>query len=290
MEPAQEIKMVWENLALAMALWAGTKKGLITTAQVPTGRAAVPTDDGKIVEVFNPLEVRSNNDLARCVSNQIRGAVTFSAMQTHGTLAQVFRCPPLSEEDPDLRAARCALFLLYNTFSQGMLAPVWSCPPAYRQRFEVGEISFVLDASSLDGNPVLWQDFGGLDRYLALLDYCVGRLEEVPAYSEPIIEKKAGEEEAEADSDQQNQLPLALNGDEPVAVFIQDKCVLDPEGHAMAKDLYDQYVEWCSFTERDPLVQRSFGIQLTKLGFVRRRRGRGRHWWRGVKLTQTVAG
>ena len=119
MEPAQEIKMVWENLALAMALWAGTKKGLITTAQVPTGRAAVPTDDGMVVEVFNPLELRSNQDLVRCINNQIRGAVTFSAMHTHGTMAQVFRSPPLREVDPDLRAARSALFLLYNTLSPG---------------------------------------------------------------------------------------------------------------------------------------------------------------------------
>ena len=83
MDPAQEVKMVWENLALALALWAGAKKGLITTAQVPTGRAAVPTDDGKIVEMFNPLELSSNQDLLRSINNQVRGAVTFSAMYTH---------------------------------------------------------------------------------------------------------------------------------------------------------------------------------------------------------------
>ena len=284
MEPAQEIKMVWENLALAMALWAGTKKGLITTAQVPTGRAAVPTDDGKIIEVFNSLELKNNHDLARCINNQIRGAVTFSAMQTHGTLAQAFRCPPLSEGDPDLRAARCALFLLYNTFGQGMLTPKWNCPPAYRQRFEVGSISFVLDASSLDGKPVFWQDFGGLDKYLELLEYCVGCLEQVPIYAEPVIE-----EDAEAQPSQENQLPLALTADGPLSEFIQFRCVMDPEGHAMAKDLYDEYLQWCRGTGCDPLVQRSFGIQLTKLGFVRRRRGRGRHWWRGVRLTQIVA-
>ena len=284
MEPVQEIKIVWENLALAMALWAGTKKGLITTAQVPTGRAAVPTDDGKVVEVFNPLDLRSNHDLARCINNQVRGAVTFSAMQTHGTLGQVFKRPPLSEDDQDLRAARCILFLLYNTFSQGMLAPVWSCPPAYRERFEVGQIAFVLDASSLDGNLVYWQDFGGLDKYLALLGYCIGSLEQAPSYSEATNGAVAAVQPA-----QDNQLPLVLSGDEPVSAFIQARCVLDPEGHSMAKDLYDEYLQWCLATEQDPLLQRGFGIQLTKLGFVRRRRGRGRHWWRGVRLTQTGA-
>ena len=279
MDPTQEIKMVWENLALAMALSAGVKKGLITTAQVPTGRAAVPTDDGGVVEVFNPLDLRSNQDLTRCINNQVRGAVTFSAMQTHGTMAQVFPNTPLREVDADLRAARGALFLLYNTLSQGMLAPVWRCPPAYRQRFEVRPISFVLDASHLDGKEVFWQDFGGLGKYLDLLEYCIGWLEQVPRDAESTVGVVAP-----AGPTPENQLSMALLGDEPVAAFIQDRCVMDPDGHTMAKDLYDQYLEWCRATEQESLVQRNFGIQLTNLGFVRKRRGRGRHWWRGVRL------
>ena len=279
MEPAQEIKMVWENLALAMALWAGTKKGLITTAQVPTGRAAVPTDDGMLVEVLNPLELKSNRDLTRAINNQVRGAVTFSAMQTHGTMAQVFTSPPLREVDPDLRAARSALFLLYNSLSQGMLAPQWSCPPSYRQRFEVRPISFVLDASHLDGKEVFWEEFGGLGKYLDLLEYCIGWLEQAPSDAEPCVATAAP-----VVSTKENQLSMALTGDEPVAAFIQDKCVMDPDAHAMAKELYDRYLEWCLDKEHEPLVQRNFGIQLTRLGFERKRRGRGRHWWRGVRL------
>ena len=279
MDPVREVKMVWENLALAMALWTGTKKGLITTAQAPTGRVAVPTDNGMIVEVFNPLELRGNQDLARCISNQVRGAVTFSAMQTYGTMEQVFRRPPLKEADPDLRAARSVLFLLYNTLSQGMLAPVWSCPPAYRQRFEVRPISFVLDASYLDGKEVAWQDFGGLVKYLDLLEYCIGWLKEAPRNVGPTVGVVAP-----AGPIQENQLSMPPASDGPVAAFIQDKCVKDPDGHAMAKELYDHYVQWCLATEQEPLVQRNFGIQLTKLGFVRKRRGRGRHWWRGLVL------
>ena len=279
MEPAEDVKMVWENLALALALSAGTKKGLITTAQVPTGRAAVPTDDGEVVEVFNPLVLKNNQDLARCINNQVRGAVTFSAMQTHGTMAQVFTSQPLREVDSDLRAARSALFLLYNSLSQGMLAPQWSCPPPYRQRFEVRPISFVLDASRLDGKEVFWEDFGGLDKYLDLLEYCIGWLEQAPGDAEPRVETVPL-----VKSKKENQLSMALTGDEPVAAFIQDKCVMDPEAHAMAKDLYDRYLDWCRDKEHEPLVQRNFGIQLTRLGFERKRRGRGRHWWRGVRL------
>ena len=83
MDPALEIRMVWENLALAMAMWTGTRKGLITTDHLRAGKTVVPIDECKLAEVHNRLELTSNQDLARCVNNQVRGAVTFSAMQTH---------------------------------------------------------------------------------------------------------------------------------------------------------------------------------------------------------------
>ena len=276
--------MVRENVALAMALWAGAKKGFITTEHVPTGRAAVPTDDGRLVKVFNPLDLTSNQDLLRCINNQVRGAVAFAAMQTHGAMSQVFRIPPLKETDPDLRAARSALFLINAALAQGMLSPAWSCPPAYRQRFEVHQISFVLDASELDGKEVFWEDFGGLDKYLELLEYCVGRLEQVPGDT-----ARSGTRAGPVGPTTENQLSMALTRDEPVAAFIQEKCVTDSDGNTLAKDLYYQYLEWCRDGGQEPLFQRSFGIQLTKLGFVRKRRGRGRHWWTGLKLAQTAA-
>ena len=282
MDPVLEIKMVWENLALAMALWAGTKKGLITRGHLPTGRAVVPSDDGMLLEIFNPLELKSDQELARCINNQIRGAVTFSAIQTHNTLTQVFRTPPLLEADPDLRAARCVILLLNNTLSQGMLAPVWSCPEAYRSSFAVRPISFVLDASALDGKPVFWEDFGGLTKYLDLLQFCAERLEQPEAEPDPSPGEAVG-----ASKNRQDQLameiPEASSGDEPVAAFVETRCVVDSDARAPAKDLYAQYLEWCQDAGRNPLAQRSFGIQLTKLGFVRKRRGRGRHWWEGVE-------
>ena len=51
MEPVLEISMVRENLALAIAVWTAVKKGLITTAHLPTGRAAVTSDTGRVVEL-----------------------------------------------------------------------------------------------------------------------------------------------------------------------------------------------------------------------------------------------
>ena len=278
MEPALEIRMVWENLAIAMAMWAGTNKGLITKARLPTGWGTVPSDDGNILDVFNPLELRNDEDLARCINNQVRGAVTFSAMQTHNTLEQVLTNPPLSEVDADFRAARSAVFVLNNSLGQGMLDPVWHCPQAYRRRFQVSAISFVLDASDLDGKPVFWEDFGGLNKYLELLEFCAGRLEQLLPDTELPLEANA-----ETAHTSENQLSMAWPGDLPVAAFIETRCVVGPEARTIAKDLYAEYLSWCRDTEQVALVQRGFGIHLTKLGFTRKRRGRGHHWWLGIE-------
>jgi len=294
-EPALEIRMVWENLALAMAMWAGAKKGLITKDDLPTGNSVVPSGPGTLERVYNPLELRSEQELARCISNQLRGGVTFSAMLTQRTLEQVFGyspgSSPLNEVDPDLRAARCSIYLLSTALSQGMLAPVWDCKGPYRSRFEVGPISFVLDASDLDGKPVYWEDIGGLEKYLGLLEYLADHLEQLG----PDPGLLSGEQPREnpdktvvtGSTEEPDQIPLPLIGDQSLATFLEARCVLVPESYTIASELYRNYLGWCEDTGQHPLVQRSFGIQLTKLGFTRKRRGRGRHWWKGLESVKS---
>lgn len=304
MEPALEIRMVWENLALAMALWAGAKKGMITKDHLPTGNSVVPGAPGKLESVYNPLELRNEQDLARCISNQLRGGVTFSAMLTQRTLEYVFGSTsvsaPLSEADPDFRAARCSIFLLSTALSQGMLAPVWDCKGPYRSRFEVETISFVLDASDLDGKPVFWENFGGLEKYLKLLEYLADHLEQlgpvprqtvaaptdenVDGSQVPVPAGKPGQ--TPIPQTPMAQIPMAGIGDETLAGFLEARCVLVPESYTIASDLYTNYLNWCEDAGQHPLVQRSFGIQLTKLGFTRKRRGRGRHWWKGLEAAK----
>ena len=115
MEQALAIEMVRENLTLAMALWTGVKKGLITRQHLPTGRAVVTSAQGRAVEVSNLLDLKSDRDLERCISNQVRGAFAFSAMHTHRVLESCYGKYPLREADPDLRGARCTMRLLNDT-------------------------------------------------------------------------------------------------------------------------------------------------------------------------------
>ena len=279
MEPALEIKMVRENLALAIAYWTGVRKGLITSAHLPAGRGIVTSDTGQVVEVFNSLKLEGNEDLARCATNQVRGAHAFSVMHTHRILESVYSGTPLEETDPDRKAARCAIYLLNVTMTQDMLAPVWACPPNYRQRFGVQPISFVLDASKLDGKTVYWHDFGGLEKYLDLLDYIAGQVEKLP------------EKTARSNARDSGKVPPTrprsvetVSVADPVSQFVAARCLVEPDAQTIAGGLYADFLEWCREGGLPILGQRSFGLRLTKMGFTRRRRGRGRHWWQGIGI------
>ena len=171
MEPALEIKMVRDNLALAVSLSTAATKGLITSAHLlsqPEVAANTATAHG----VAGPVVRHTREELLRRVNNQVRSSFVFSVIQTHLTLERVYATGPLDEADPDLRAARCAIHLLNTSLNLGLLTPVWACPPEYRRRFEARPISFVLDATGLDGETVVWDHFGGLEKFLELLDYC----------------------------------------------------------------------------------------------------------------------
>ena len=69
--------------------------------------------------------------------------------------------------------------------------------------------------------------------------------------------------------------------------FVEDCCSVSPEEASSARDLYVAYLRWCDETDHSPLLQRNFGLGLSELGFHRRRRGHGRHWWYGIAIKNT---
>ena len=279
MEPALEIKMVRENLALAVGLWAAAKNGLITPLHLPAGRVVLTEDSGRRVEVTSALDLKDQQGLVRCIANQARSAFAFSVLQTHRTLEYLCAKPPLQESDSDHRSARCIIKLLNDSLRRDMLMPAWECSPEYRQRFEVKPVHFVLDASTLDGKPVLWDDFGGLEQFLALLDYCAGwvasGLPRTVRNQEGVVRPLPGLEDRSED---------LTAGARLLQEFIESRCVAGPQAQTTAADLYAAYNGWCREFGREPLAQRSFGMRLTALGFHRRRRARGRHWWQGIQV------
>ena len=276
---ATNIKMVKENLALAIALWAAAQRGVITANSVPS-KTAFKTLMKDFIEVETPLELTDNRELVRCVSNQIRGAFAFSAIQTYRSLETTYRGTPLQEEDPDLRAARCAFFIFNKTMTRNLMTPVWICPPEYRDRHEVRDVPFTLDAARLEGKEVYWDDFGGLQPYMGLLEFCTLRVAEDG--EEPPMRMDGQAEAVEKVHLPPNSGRISKVADVPT--FVADRCLVSDDAKIIAKELYLAYIDWCQARGEQPLAQRSFGMQLTAQGFLRQRRGKGRHWWMGLGL------
>ncbi|GIT13398.1 MAG: hypothetical protein CM1200mP35_02180 [Chloroflexota bacterium] len=76
---------------------------------------------------------------------------------------------------------------------------------------------------------------------------------------------------------------------ESAVTFVSTQMVTNPDNMVLAKELYSSYTTWCELECIKPLTQRSFGMQLTNMGFSRKRRGKGHHWWTGLKLDDNQA-
>ncbi len=305
MKAAYEIRLVKENLDLSVALMRAVQEEKITAKQI--------FRDGP-EETFVAFAVTKNGpdqmELTRRVANQARAAFALSVIQTQRSLDRVFTNAPLEEENPDLQAARCVMFLLYNAVSPNLFTPVWDCPPQYRRRFEVRPINLLMDAAELHGKGLSWDHVGGLPQFLGLLEYFSNRIKilpevDEPAFAAPTVAAKyvpVGPP-ANATLDRlvvapepedvlANPAPAA-DIDGPVARFVAERCDLGSHNLTTAKELYAGFQEWCRETGQSDVSQRSFGMQLTTIGLDRRRRGRGKHWWEGIRLSapnEKVAG
>jgi hypothetical protein len=297
-ESAVRIRLVRENLALTIALWTAAQKGVITAGFLPN-QSEVENGDGDLVRLSVPFEVRDNQELVRCVNNQIRGAFALSAVQTNRALESVHGNSPIQDEPSDLQSARCILYLLSKTFNYDLMDPVWVCPAEYRQTFEVKSISFMLDASALAGKKIYWADFGGLSKYLDLLEFCSNQAADeagIPSETapkkelvkaEPVKGELATEESAGRARLPENEGIPDLAQMDSISAFVEARCLVHAQEKIIAKDLFDAYVSWCDREGYGLMAQRRFGMRLTALGFERRRRGKGKHWWMGIDLTES---
>ena len=111
-------------------------------------------------------------ELIRGAGNQMRAAFALSALQARRSLAAAFPGEPIEEELPELRTALSVMHLIALAVRRSIIQPVWECPPSYRRLFHIRRLGFTLNATGLGGRPLSWDDFGGLDNYIDLLEYC----------------------------------------------------------------------------------------------------------------------
>ena len=291
MDPTVQIRLVRENLGLAIALWAAAEKGIISAGFVPN-HSEVESPDGQFVRVSTHLEVHDTRDLVRCAHNQIRGAFAFSALQANRALESTYGNSPIKDAASEIQASRCILYLFNKTVTDDLMAPVWVCPPEYRRTFEVPTASFTLDASALNGKAVRWDDFGGLSKYLDLLEFCAAQIAELSGAPSPTELDTEPVSKSIINSAPDSPTEQAVTDATPldsVWSFVESRCLVGDSELIIAGDLFRAYLAWCASEGLETSGQRSFGMRLSAWGFDRRRRGKGKHWWMGIALTRSQA-
>ena len=68
----------------------------------------------------------------------------------------------------------------------------------------------------------------------------------------------------------------------PIDAFVASACATASQAMTLAGELYTAYARWCLDQGYLAHSQRKFGLELRALGYERKRRGKGRHWWIGV--------
>ena len=167
--PGEEIRLVKENLAFAVAFWKAAAAG-----NLPPRALTRPGSPGSGQQTGDPWDSGPQlpADLTRGAANQMRAAFALSALQARRSLAAAFPGEPIEEELPELRTALSVMHLIGLAVQRSIFQPVWECPPPYRRLFHIRRLGFTLNATGLGGRPLTWDDFGGLDSYLGLLEYC----------------------------------------------------------------------------------------------------------------------
>ena len=72
----------------------------------------------------------------------------------------------------------------------------------------------------------------------------------------------------------------------PIDDFVAEACSTGAEAMSLAGDLYASYAQWCLDQGYLAHSQRKFGLELRARGYRRKRRGKGKHWWLGVRAAQ----
>ena len=177
MRPGEEIRLVKENLAFAVAFWKAAAAGNVyarTATHPGSGASLFSQPKGDSWDSGEQLPA----NLTRGAANQMRAAFALSALQARRSLAMAFPGEPIEEELPELRTALSVMHLIALAVRRSIIQPVWDCPPPYRRLFHIRRLGFTLNATGLGGQPLNWDQFGGLDSYIDLLEYCAASADE----------------------------------------------------------------------------------------------------------------
>ena len=227
-----------------------------------------------------------------------------------GPAAQEGWLIPQDEVQPDATSAR----KLGIDIPRGRQGPAGQVRPGQRQQDTEQELSSGRQNPAGQGRPGQRQQdaeqepsrgrqsgpqrsqLGGEQRDRGDSDYSAHQLETEEGFSAgdpPDIQQRPSGVWQDPEADIFQSVPESdedldhQNPEEPLPSldrFISDCCIVASGESSTARDMYISYLRWSDDNGEHALLQRNFGIQLTQLGFSRRRRSGGRHWWQGIGL------
>ncbi|MCL4561928.1 MAG: phage/plasmid primase, P4 family [Chloroflexi bacterium] len=78
-----------------------------------------------------------------------------------------------------------------------------------------------------------------------------------------------------------------INENDPVAIFIAEKCITDPQSQTQSSVLHDAYSSWCFENKYQAKSVKKIAADWERFGFEKRS-SNGREYWHGIRL-QTSA-
>ena len=123
------------------------------------------------------------------------------------------------------------------------MTPTWRCPKDYQKLFAVDSANFVLDTSQLDGKELCWSDFGGIQRYISLLQYCATAIPYGNTHCRNITPEQL---KYDIVAKPQETPTFQMAPKDALGDFVENTCTVGAEEMVMAKDLYSAYLEWCT--------------------------------------------
>jgi hypothetical protein len=169
--PSNKIATALATLSLAIRLNAEVNQGRIDVSIYHRAVNIYTGGSGLRLPAY-PQATRA--DLEDGVYNIVQIALSSSALTADEALLQVFG-PIASVEARNLLGIRVMIHQVRNAFAHNPWRPKWVVYEKYRKAYQIvldNDATFTFDATNLNGDGLNPEQFGGLERWVDLLQYC----------------------------------------------------------------------------------------------------------------------
>ncbi|RON53110.1 hypothetical protein [Pseudomonas frederiksbergensis] len=169
--PASKIATALATLGLAIRLNAEVNQGRIDVSIFHRAVNIYTGGDGLRLPAYPEA---TQADLDGGIYNIVQIALSSSALTVDETLLQVFG-PIAYIKVSSLLGIRVMIHQVRNAFAHNPWRPRWVVYKKYRKAYEIeldNGTAFTFDATSLDGDGLNPEQFGGLERWVEVLQHC----------------------------------------------------------------------------------------------------------------------